>query len=98
MPSTASVASSVAQAALSRTVALRKSPKRTRRSAEQGPEQLPDAVGALDHPVRLLRELRRALVRAHADLDRRAQPAFLHQLVETPERVQVGHVVADVHR
>src|SRR3954468_12962128 len=99
IPSTVSVASNVAHPALSRTVALRKSPKRTRaRSVEQGPQQLADAVGALDHPVGLLRELRRALVGAHADPDRGAEAALLDELGEAAEGVEVGHVVADVHR
>src|SRR3954468_4583969 len=98
IPSTVKVASNVAQPALSKTVALRKSPKRTRRSVEEGPQQLADAVGALDHPVGLLRELRRALVGADADPDRGAEAALLDELGEAAEGVEVGHVVADVHR
>ena len=59
---------------------MRKSAEAHARSVEQRPEQFADAVGALDHPVRLLVELRRALVGAHADLDREAEPALLDEL------------------
>src|SRR5215207_5070024 len=61
MPITVTVASSVAAPALSRTVALRKSPNRTAaRSGEQRLQELADAVGALDHRVGLVGELGRA--------------------------------------
>ncbi len=73
-PMTVRAASSVAAPAFSRTVALRKSPKRTG-SVEQSLEQLADAVGPVDHHVGLARQRRRPLVRPHADPHGCAQAA-----------------------
>src|SRR4051794_37617835 len=96
MPRMVVAASSVAAPALSSTVALRKSTKRT--SDEQRPQQLADARGTLDHDVGRLLELGRPLVRAHADADRHTQAAQLDELAEAAEGVEVGDVVAHVER
>src|SRR4051794_41107964 len=97
MPMTVSAASSVAEAAESRTVALRKSPKR-KGSDQEGAQELSHAVRAVDHRVGLVLELGGRLVRAHADAHRVLEPPPLLQLREAAEGVEVGHVVADVDR
>src|SRR5215212_5933391 len=74
---TVSAASSVAEPALSSTVALRKSTNRTGRSDQQRAQQLAHAVRAVDHHVRFALELRRALFRAHPDLQRLAEGAAI---------------------
>src|SRR5918997_4743273 len=94
---TVRAASSVADAALSSTVVLRKSTNRTGRSDQQRAQQLAHAVGAVDHEVRLALELRRPLVGADADPDGGAEPSHLHELAEATEGVEVGDVIADVH-
>ena len=94
-PITVSVASSVADAALSSTVALRKSPNPQRSRARRS-TRTPSGPSIMR--VGLLLERRRRLVRAHADAQRIAQPAALLQLGQAAERVEVGDVVADVDR
>src|SRR3954468_14328580 len=91
-------ASRVALPALSSTVALRKSGKRTRGSGEERPEEVAHAVRAVHHDVRLLLEPRRALVRAHPHAQRVAEAAGLDQLAEGAEGVEVRRVIADVER
>src|SRR3954469_3657752 len=91
-------ASSVAPPALSSTVALRKSTKRTRGSDEQRPEEVADAVRALDHHVGLLLEARWALVGAHPDAQGVPQPAALHELPERAKGIEIRRVVAHVER
>src|ERR1700742_4622083 len=93
---TVSAASSVAEAALSRTVALRKSPKR--KSVQERGQQDADAVGAVDHRVRLLLERRGTFVGAHAHAQGVVELAQLLQLGQPAERVEVGRIVADVDR
>src|SRR5215208_6637057 len=98
VPTSVSAASSVADPALSITVALRKSTKRTEASGDERPQELAHAVGPLDHHVGLALERRRPLVGADPDSQRVLQPPHLDELAEAAEGVEVRHVVADVHR
>src|ERR1700739_1106393 len=93
-------ASAEAAPALSSTVVLRKSTNRTRRplALEQRLQQGPNPALAVDRDVGLLDELRRRLLRCdrHADGGPKLPPP--RDLAQPAECVQVGHVVADVHR
>src|SRR6185312_14797432 len=72
-PATVSAASTVAAPALASTVVRRKSANRTPARPPsvggQRRKQLGDAGGSVDHDVGLVGDLRRPLVRAHADPD-----------------------------
>ena len=95
-------ASTLAAAALIRTVVRRKSANRTgRRSADgsaTGGRAAPHAVGSVDDEVGLAGDRGRALFGAHPDADRSGQRPLGTQLAQRPEGVEVGGVVADVER
>src|SRR3954452_22617925 len=93
---TVMAASAVAEPALSNTAVRRNSPNRTGASGDQLLEQVPHPGGALDHDVRLGRQLGWALVGAHANLENVADAPAGLELVQATEGIHVGEVVADI--
>src|SRR5271165_2431305 len=94
--STVTAASAVAVAALSRTVALRKSTNRT--ELQQRLEQPAHSGRAVDGQIGLTGELRRSFVGADGDTQSGGELARLCKRPQAPEGVQVGRVVTDVER
>src|SRR6185437_5818578 len=92
--STVTTASAVAAAALSSTVVLRKSTKRT--PLQERLEQPPHAPRPVHRQVRLGGELGRGLVRGHGDAESRLELPFLGEPAQGSERIEVGGVVPDV--
>src|SRR5277367_22732 len=95
--STVTAPSAVAAPALSRTVVLRKSTKRTGQ-LQQRLEQTAHTAGAVEQEVGLRRQLRGSFVGADRRADRGGQGSFCDERAQSAERIQVGGVVADIQR
>src|SRR5271155_1018921 len=94
---TVTAASAVAAPALSRTVVLRKSTKRTC-LLQQRLQQAAYAAGPIEDEIGLRRQLRGSFVGADRHTDRGSQDPFPDERAQPAEGIQVGAVVADIQR
>src|SRR5437588_3584178 len=95
-PARVTAASALAAAALIKTVVFRKSAKRT--YSDQQLEQLAHSRCPLHDDVGLGGDPAGSLVGVDADADRARQRALFDEVAKRTERIQIGHVIANVQR